>query len=66
MPTAIEQVLREASGPMRARDIHAEVEELLSRSVPVSSGKNWLAKQAQGEQSRLVRLDRGRYRLVVS
>jgi hypothetical protein len=51
---------------MRARDIHAEVEDLLDRSVPVSSVKNWLARQAQGENPRLVRLDRGRYRLGVS
>jgi hypothetical protein len=51
---------------MRARDIHVEVEELLGILVPVSSVKNWLAKQAQGEQPRIVRLDRGRYRLVVS
>lgn len=63
---ATERVLRQAAGPMRARDIHAEVEELLGRSVPVSSVKNWLAKQAQGEKPRLVRLDRGRYRLAAS
>ena len=65
VPKAIERVLREASGPMRARDIHAEVEELLGRSVPVSSVKNWLAKRVQAGDRRLVRLDRGRYRLVV-
>lgn len=65
VPKAIERVLhREAPGPIRARDIHAEVEELLRRSVPASSVKNWLAKHAQGEQPRVVRLDRGRYRLV--
>ena len=66
VPKAIEHVLREAPGPMRARDVHAEVEEMLSRSVPASSVKNWLAKQARSEQPRVVRLDRGRYRLVVS
>jgi hypothetical protein len=66
VPKAIEQVLAEAPGPMRACDIHAEVEELLGRSVPASSVKNWLAKQAQGDPPRVVRLDRGRYRLVVS
>ena len=49
---------------MRARDIHAEVEELLDRSVPASSVKNWLAKNAQGEHSRVVRLDRGRYQVI--
>jgi hypothetical protein len=66
VPKAIEQVLNQAAGPMRARDIHAEVEDLLGRSVPVSSVKNWLAKHAYGETPRLVRLDRGRYRLVAS
>lgn len=66
VPKAIEQVLHEATGPMRVRDIHAEVEDLLGRSVPVSSVKNWLAKHAHGEKPRLVRLDRGRYRLALS
>lgn len=64
VPEAIEQVLSRAAGSMRARDIHAEVEDVLGRSVPVSSVKNWLAKHVQGEKPRLVRLDRGRYRLV--
>jgi hypothetical protein len=64
VPTAIEQIRRETAGPMRARDIHAEVELLLGRSVPGSSVKNWLAKHAGGEKPRLIRLDRGRYRLV--
>jgi hypothetical protein len=66
VPKAIEGVLHEARGPMRARDIHAEVEQLLGRSVPASSVKNWLAKRVQAEDSRLVRLDRGRYQLVLS
>jgi hypothetical protein len=64
VPEALECILDDAGGPMRARDIHAEVEELLGISVPASSVKNWLAKQAQGQQSRVVRLGRGRYRLV--
>jgi hypothetical protein len=62
VPKAIERVLADTGKPMRARDIHAEVEELLGMSVPVSSVKNWLAKHVQGEKPRLVRLDRGRYR----
>jgi hypothetical protein len=66
VPQAIEQILREATSPMRARDIHAEVEDLLGKSVPVSSVKNWLAKHTRGERPRLIRLDRGRYRLIVS
>jgi len=64
VPNAIEQVLTQAPGPLRARDIHGEVELLLGRSVPISSVKNWLAKQVQEADTRLVRLDRGRYRLV--
>jgi hypothetical protein len=66
VPRAIERVLSQATGPMRARDIHGEVEDLLGRAVPVSSVKNRLAKQARGEKPRLVRLDRGRYRLAIS
>jgi hypothetical protein len=66
VPKAIERVLNDARGLMRACDIHAEVEDLLRQSVPASSVKNWLAKHAQGDQPLLVRLDRGRYRLVVS
>jgi hypothetical protein len=66
VPKAIERVLDGACGSMRARDIHAEVEELLGRAVPASSLKNWLAENAQGENPRLVRLGRGRYRLAVS
>jgi hypothetical protein len=60
VPKAIECVLREAPGPMRARDIHAEVEELLRRPVPASSVKNWLAKHTKGDRPRVVRLGRGR------
>jgi outer membrane biogenesis lipoprotein LolB len=41
----------------------AEVEDLLGMPVPVSSIKNWLAMNAQGDGARLVRLARGRYRL---
>ena len=66
VPKAIERVLTDSSEPMRARDIHAEVEELLGRSVPVSSVKNWLATSAQDNQARVVRLGRGRYQLVLS
>jgi len=45
VPKAIEQVLREAVGPMRARDIHAEVERLLGiRCQPRRSRTGWLSK----------------------
>jgi hypothetical protein len=47
VPKAIEHVLDDSGEPMRARDIHTEVEELLGMSVPASSVKNWLAKQVQ-------------------
>lgn len=66
VPKAIERVLADSGKPMRARDIHAEVEELLGMSVPTSSIKNWLAKQVQDGQPQVVRLGRGRYQLVVS
>jgi hypothetical protein len=64
VPKAIERVLADAGKPMRVRDVHAEVEELLGMSVPASSVKNWVAKQVQDQQPRVVRLERGRYRLV--
>jgi hypothetical protein len=64
VPQAIERVLREALGPLRARDIHVEVEDVLGRSVPASSVKNWLAKNARDDDARLVRLGRGRYWLA--
>jgi HB1, ASXL, restriction endonuclease HTH domain len=64
VPKAIEHVLVASGKPMEARDIHAEVEELLGVSVPTSSVKNWLAKQVKDKQSRVVRLGRGRYRLA--
>jgi hypothetical protein len=64
VPKAIERVLADAGKPMRVRDVHAEVEEFLGMSVPASSVKNWLAKQVQDRQSRVVRLERGRYRLI--
>jgi hypothetical protein len=64
VPKAIERVLADSGEPMRARDIHAEVEELLGASVPASSVKNWLAKQVQDQQSQVVRLGRGWYQLA--
>jgi len=64
VPNAIEHVLADSGEAMRPCDVHAEVEELLRRSVPASSIRNWLAKNAQGDDAHLVRLGRGRYRLV--
>jgi hypothetical protein len=65
VPKAIERVLADAGRPVRAREIHTEVEELLGRSVPISSVKNWLAKSALAEASSLVRLGLGRYMLLM-
>jgi len=63
VPSAIKRVLQEAEGPLRARDIHAEVESLVGQPVPMSSVKNWLAKQVRAG-GRLARFGRGKYRLV--
>jgi hypothetical protein len=61
VPKAIMQVLSESAGPMRVRDIHADVEELLGQTVSPSSVKNWLATHVHGDQALFVRLGRGRY-----
>jgi hypothetical protein len=58
------RVLMESVEPMRARDIHAEVEDLIGQPVSPSAVKNWLAKNVQGSQPVLVRLGRGRYVLA--
>jgi hypothetical protein len=63
IPEAIMQVLADSVEPMRMRDIHAEVETLVGRSVSRSAVKNWLANHVRGEQALLIRLGRGRYRL---
>jgi hypothetical protein len=64
IPEAITRALAESVEPMRVRDIHAAVEELLGYSVSSGSVKNWLAKNAQGERPLFVRLARGRYCLI--
>jgi hypothetical protein len=64
VPNAVERVMAASGEPMRARDVHAEVEKLLGMPVPASSVKNWLAKQVQDRQSRVVRVGHGRYRLA--
>jgi hypothetical protein len=65
IPGAIKRVLGETPDPMRARDIHMAVEELLGMPVPASSVKNWLATHTGGEQALFVRLGRGRYQIGV-
>jgi hypothetical protein len=66
VPQAIMQVLAQAVEPMRVRDIHDAVEDLLDRSVPTSTVKSFLATNAQADGTRLVRLGHGRYRLIAS
>lgn len=61
VPKAIMQVLSESVEPMRMRDIHAEVERVLDRSVSRSAVKNWLAGHTGGETALFVRIERGRY-----
>lgn len=61
---AIMRVLGESVEPMRMRDIHLEVERLLGQPVGRSAIKNWLANNARGHSPKLVRLERGRYRLA--
>lgn len=58
------QVLAESVEPMRVRDIHAAVEDLIGRHVSISAVKNWLAKNVRGEGAQVVRLGHGRYRLL--
>jgi hypothetical protein len=66
VPGAIERVLSESVEPMRVRDVHAEVEELLGQTVSPSAVKNWLARHAAGDKALFLRLGRGRYRLIAS
>jgi hypothetical protein len=47
---------------MLLQEIHDEVEELLGQTVPMSSVKNWLAKNTGGKHPLFIRLRRGRYR----
>jgi hypothetical protein len=58
------RVLSSSVEPMRMRDIHAEVEAIIGLPVSRSSVKNWLASHVRGEKASLVRLGRGRYRLI--
>ena len=64
VPKAIMRVLSESVELMRARDIHAEVENLLGQTVSPSAVKNCLASYARGDQALFVRLGRGRYRVA--
>ncbi len=54
-------VLSESVEPMRMKDIHVRVEELIGCPVSRSAVKNWLANHVQGDHALFVRLGRGRY-----
>jgi hypothetical protein len=62
--TAVVQVLADRGEPMRAKDIHAAVEESLGEPVAWSSIRSALASNAAGSSRRLVRVARGRYVLA--
>ena len=59
----IEQLLRDAERPMRAREIHRAVERELGEKVSWSSIANCLARNTAGAAPRFGRVDVGRYRL---
>jgi len=61
---AVTKVLEAAGEPMRARKIHAAVEELVDEPVSWSSVKNCLASGVGGKSPRFERVGRGRYRVV--
>jgi hypothetical protein len=63
VPRAIMRVLTEAVEPLHVQAIHEAVEQLLGHSIARSTIKNCLARQARSD-GRLVRLARGRYRLI--
>lgn len=58
---AIEEVLADRVEPMRPKEIHAAVEELVGEPVGWSSVKQALASHLSGSSPRLARVARGRY-----
>lgn len=61
---AVGRVLAEAPGPMRVRDIHAAVEDLLGSTVAISSVNSCLSTNVKGDRPRFVRLGYGKYLLL--
>jgi hypothetical protein len=61
VPNAIMGVLSRSVEPMRMKDIHVEVEQVLGRAVSRSAIKNWLAGHTGGKKALFVRIERGRY-----
>jgi hypothetical protein len=60
---AVIQVLRAAEAPMRATDVHATVERLLSSPVSKDSVNSCLSIGARGEEAQFERVGYGLYRL---
>ena len=58
---AISRVLRDVGDPMHARDVHAQVEEILGEPVRWATVKATLAGNLDGPAPRFVRVARGRY-----
>ena len=63
---AVATVLEGADGPMRVRDIHAEVERAFRDAVPFSSVNQALSTHANGCQSRFRRVRYGVYEMRTS
>jgi hypothetical protein len=61
--TAATRVLAGAEQPLRVREIHATVEELLGAPVPYSTVKEALSAHARTEGGRIRRIRRGYYEL---
>jgi len=58
---AIVSALRSRGEPMRARDVHAQIEVLLGEPVRLATVKATLAGNLEGPAPRFVRVSRGRY-----
>lgn len=61
---AVTTVLRLATGPMRARDVHRAVEELTGLSIKWTTVKATLATHSTGSRARFVRVGYGRYEIT--
>jgi hypothetical protein len=58
---AVTDVLGRAGRPLRVRDVHAAVEELLGAQVPFSSVNEPLSTHTSGRDERFRRVDYGVY-----
>jgi len=62
LETAI-RVLEQTGDPMQVREIHAAAEQLAGEPLLWKSVKAALAVNAEGEEARFERVERGRYRI---